>query len=319
MKKRIITGIILGLVFIPAIIFGCIYYLILSMFLVGVGTYELMNMFYTKDKTLKNMRFIVPVFSVILDFLFYQFENYGDTYHFLLSGESIVFVSEGSSNLFMMYGGLIIGAFLLFIIIIMLVSIMIKDTGAHFITSCIISMVYGGLMLSSALAIEYVKPIGYEDGKIWGGQLFAYLYVVVAFTDMFAYFIGIKFGRHKLCPSISPKKSVEGAIGGLVFGSIFGVLALRLFKVMPINHDSSASHIVSCVLIGLFISMLISIVVQFGDLVASKLKRTYGIKDYGNIFPGHGGVMDRFDSLILSGSFLYVLIMVVKLIFIGAM
>ena len=155
MKKRIITGVILGLVFIPAIIVGNMYYLILSMLLVGVGTYELMNMFYTKDKTLKNMRFIVPIFSMILDFLFFQFETYGDSYQFLMTNEKILFISESgvSSNLFIMYGGLIIGAFLLFTIIIMLISIIIKDTGSHFISSCIISMVYGGLMLSSALAI----------------------------------------------------------------------------------------------------------------------------------------------------------------------
>ena len=102
-------------------------------------------------------------------------------------------------------------------------------------------------------------------------------------TDTFAYFSGMLFGNKKLCPNISPKKTVAGAIGGTLFGTLAGVVVLWIALGKP--------------LLGL-IALPLSIVSQFGDLAASVIKRRFGVKDYGRIFPGHGGVLDRFDSII---------------------
>ncbi|MBQ8214245.1 MAG: CDP-archaeol synthase [Clostridia bacterium] len=112
-------------------------------------------------------------------------------------------------------------------------------------------------------------------------------------TDTFAYFCGMLFGRggkHKLIPDVSPKKTVEGSIGG----TVFCILAMVIFGII-INSiaDLRANYIV---LIGA--GLLASIVSQIGDLCMSVIKRTYGIKDYGKLFPGHGGVLDRFDSVL---------------------
>ncbi len=109
-------------------------------------------------------------------------------------------------------------------------------------------------------------------------------------TDVFALFSGMLFGRHKLCPKISPKKTVEGAIGG----TVACVLVLLLYGLIIDKCTDYATSYRSLSIGG----AVFAIVSQLGDLVASSVKRTFGIKDYGKLFPGHGGVMDRFDSVI---------------------
>ena len=122
-----------------------------------------------------------------------------------------------------------------------------------------------------------------------------YMYVLIFLgawvSDTFAYFTGVLFGKHKLIPSISPKKTVEGAIGGVVFTLIaFVIYGLVLNKAFSVSIP-----IYTFIILGL----LLPVVSQIGDLIASAVKRQYGIKDYGNLFPGHGGVLDRFDSVML--------------------
>jgi phosphatidate cytidylyltransferase len=130
---------------------------------------------------------------------------------------------------------------------------------------------------------------------IRGGE---YLYLLAFLgawvTDVFAYFTGVLLGRHKLIPDVSPKKTVEGAIGGVVFCTLsfvgFGLLY---------NHFWAADGEKTIPLVAMaIVGFLVSIVSQVGDLSLSLLKRKYGIKDFGKIFPGHGGVMDRFDSVL---------------------
>lgn len=112
-----------------------------------------------------------------------------------------------------------------------------------------------------------------------------YLLVIPMFNDIFAYLIGSKLGRHKMCPSISPNKTWEGSIGGLLFGVVAGVL---LHKVLFGNI--SLGVVVTC--------FVLSVVGQIGDLVMSQIKRENEIKDFSNLLPGHGGILDRLDSSI---------------------
>ncbi len=104
--------------------------------------------------------------------------------------------------------------------------------------------------------------------------------------DSGAYFIGVTMGRHKLCPKISPKKTVEGAIGGILFSLIGTAIIARAFSL-------------GSMLLMLAITPVLCIASMCGDLGASLIKRRVGIKDYGKIIPGHGGIMDRFDSILL--------------------
>ncbi len=122
-----------------------------------------------------------------------------------------------------------------------------------------------------------------------------YLLLGAMLTDTAAYFFGTRFGRHRLCPLISPKKSVEGAIAGTVFGAAATIAYAFL---VPFYPDWCPPVMM------VLISVALPIVAQIGDLVASKLKRSYGIKDYSNLFPGHGGILDRFDSTMFAAAFL---------------
>ena len=129
-----------------------------------------------------------------------------------------------------------------------------------------------------------------RDTPVAGRFLFLIPFVFSWVTDSFAYFCGRLFGKHKLIPSVSPKKTVEGAVGGAVFcaltACLYGFIVNACFDVMP-NY-----------LVLILGGLVISVVSQIGDLVMSAIKRQYGIKDYGYMLPGHGGLLDRFDSSI---------------------
>ena len=108
-------------------------------------------------------------------------------------------------------------------------------------------------------------------------------------TDVGAYCVGSLIGKHKLLPKVSPKKSIEGAIGGTVF-------AILLFMLYGFSVSKFTELTPNYLLLGIEGAML-SVISQIGDLIASLIKREYGVKDYGRILPGHGGIMDRFDSI----------------------
>lgn len=124
------------------------------------------------------------------------------------------------------------------------------------------------------------------------GNTYVWLIFIISFaTDTFAYFSGYLFGRHKLIPKVSPKKTIEGSIGGILGSTCCCILFGYLFN-LNIIHMA-------------FIGSIGSIIAQLGDLFASSIKRYVGIKDYGKLIPGHGGILDRFDSVILVAPFVY--------------
>jgi phosphatidate cytidylyltransferase len=120
-----------------------------------------------------------------------------------------------------------------------------------------------------------------------------FLFIVIWTYDTFAYFTGSLFGKHKLFERLSPKKTWEGAIGGTIITMILMYFVLPLFIALPIDF----------IVIG---SILIIIAATFGDLFESMLKRKAGVKDSGSIFPGHGGVLDRFDSVFFAAPVFFI-------------
>lgn len=121
-------------------------------------------------------------------------------------------------------------------------------------------------------------------------------------NDTFAYFVGRKFGKHKLAPNISPKKSVEGAIGGIVITMLFNLAFFFIFDYFFFKNDTIKWWMIPAT------SMFLSAISIGGDLSASVIKRNFGEKDFGTIFPGHGGIMDRFDSYSFVMPMLYAII-----------
>ncbi len=128
------------------------------------------------------------------------------------------------------------------------------------------------------------------------------LYIAIACygTDAFAYFTGVKFGKHKMIPRISPNKTWEGAIGGYVAGLILSLI----FGLSLLNFEALPSHLI------IFLSITLPIIAQLGDLSFSAIKRHYKLKDFGTIFPGHGGVLDRIDSLLFCIIYTYAVLII---------
>lgn len=146
-----------------------------------------------------------------------------------------------------------------------------------------------GLVYVGFLAAHLVMIRGLEDGACW----LIILTAVTAGSDTGAYVVGSKIGRRKLCPSISPNKTVEGALGGIAGGVI---AALALFFLLGVE---AALWFVALLAVGL------AVVGMLGDLIESVIKRGFGVKDSGTLLGGHGGVLDRIDSLLLAGPVLY--------------
>jgi phosphatidate cytidylyltransferase len=152
----------------------------------------------------------------------------------------------------------------------------------------IVGALYVGWMLSYWLSLR-----GLEDGRNW-----VYLAMLTTFAnDTGAFFIGRAMGKHRLAPAISPTKTWEGAIGGLI-SAILGaiVIAMVLNLISPFAFEYW-----QIILLG----FLVGVFAQLGDLVESLLKRNMGVKESGNLLPGHGGILDRFDSLIFVGAVVY--------------
>lgn len=136
-----------------------------------------------------------------------------------------------------------------------------------------------------------------------------WVFVIAWITDSGAYFAGVFLGKHKLVPHISPKKTVEGAIGGVIACVVAGVV----YYVILVNIGGNFSW---GVLISLAVMSLVgSVLSQLGDFVASCIKRDSDVKDYGSILPGHGGLMDRFDSVVFIAPFVYYAIMLINSVF----
>ena len=143
----------------------------------------------------------------------------------------------------------------------------------------------------SAYIIAAIDCIMYIRFFVQGGEYLYFLIFIGAWmTDIGAYFTGVFFGKHKLIEDVSPKKTIEGSIGGIIFCTmsfvIFGLIVDGAF-----GRDANIAFLAVS-------GVIVSVVSQVGDLIMSVIKRHYGIKDYGKIFPGHGGVLDRFDSVL---------------------
>lgn len=148
------------------------------------------------------------------------------------------------------------------------------------------------LLVMGILYIPFLLSHIIEIRSLDGGRFYIWLVFIGAFlTDTCAYFVGVGLGKHKLCPEISPKKTVEGAVGGVI-GCGLSFLLFGLVVNTGFGQNFSLIRLFGC-------GMFCSVISELGDLVASMLKRQCGIKDFGNLLPGHGGILDRCDSIIL--------------------
>lgn len=267
MKQRLITAVFGFAVLIPVLLFSHTIVLPIALaFFSALGVWEMLGCIGVRNKLQVALPSVI-VSAVLPFFARYVTANVGKiSYTVALSGV------------------------LLFIYMFLLTSVAVVSKG----NLCILdtSLVF---MTTSYITVGFTSIVLLRDLP-HGGLLILLVFIGAWVTDGAAYFVGRALGKHKLIPDVSPKKTIEGAIGGSIFCAIsFVVFGLAAGKV-----TTSSANIVEMLLAGL----VISVISQFGDLIASLIKRHYGIKDYGKIFPGHGGVMDRFDSIIAIAPFL---------------
>ncbi len=252
MKQRIITAIIAAALFIPFVIYGEVPFTLLVLAMAVVGFYEILKM---KGISI----FSVPGFIGLLTLIMLVIPK---------DWASEVEQAIGYSSVLMVVYGLM----MLLLIYVVLVKNKITFDEVGFI---LLGAFYVGL------GFHYLI-----ETRNYGLEFVVYCLLVVWTTDSGAYFVGRKLGKNKLWPEISPKKTVEGFVGGIVIAVIF---AVGMQAIYPF-----ANGYVSLI----FITIFASIIGQMGDLVESAIKRHFDVKDSGNILPGHGGILDRFDSLL---------------------
>lgn len=166
----------------------------------------------------------------------------------------------------------------------------------HQMMACFFGFVYVGIMLSYIYQLREVQN---------GGEFVVLLFLAAWGNDTLAYCTGMLIGKHKMTPKLSPKKSVEGLIGGIVGAALLGLLYGVFIKTrLRLSFDPMMMFPMIC-----GVSGAISVI---GDLAASAIKRDAGIKDYGTLIPGHGGILDRFDSIILIAPVIYYLMIMVS-------
>ena len=159
-------------------------------------------------------------------------------------------------------------------------------------------------LLAAFFGVFYVSVMlsfVYQTRMLTAGAYIVWLIFLCSWgCDTCAYCVGVLIGKHKMAPKLSPKKSIEGAVGGVVGTALLTVLYSMIFKTAM---GITTSHI----MILAMISSVGALVSMVGDLTASAIKRNYDIKDYGKLIPGHGGILDRFDSVIFTAPMIYFL------------
>lgn len=187
--------------------------------------------------------------------------------------------------------------YLLLMLIVILVAFMFlyvfsfPKYHAEQIMCAFFCVAYAPVMLSF---IYLVRELPYGVYSVW------MIFISSWICDTCAYVVGMLIGKHKLAPVLSPKKSIEGAVGGVAGAALVGAL-YAYFIVEPVISEQKVTWVF------VLISVVGAVISQVGDLAASAIKRNHEIKDYGKLIPGHGGVMDRFDSVIFTAPMIYFL------------
>ena len=254
MTKRVVSAIIMVLLFIPFLVIGGTPFIILMSVLGVLGLYELLKI---RGEAKKKF----PVFMRVIAYLMTVF---------------LIVNNAGSIDLQYDIDYRLISA----IIFLFLVPMVFINNSKKYNLNDALFLV--GSVVFIGLSFNLLSVI-----RNFNVAYFIYLLLITTMTDSFALFTGMLIGKHKLAPEISPKKTIEGAIGG----SLMGTIISTAFYVTVINSNIPLVFII-------LITLALTAVGQVGDLAFSAIKRYYGQKDFSDLIPGHGGILDRFDSLV---------------------
>ena len=251
MKTRIITGVVAAALFIPLVIYGGLPFTLTVYLLATVGFYELLRMKQMSIASAPGILGLLAVYALLMP------THWAEQ----------VMDWVGYSKLELV---------LIAAILLLVYSVLVKN---HFTFDDVAFVILGTIYVG--LGFYYL--IATRDA---GVTYIIFALLVVWVTDSGAYFTGRSLGKHKLWPDISPNKTIEGFVGGIVFAVIAAVI-------MQVIAPFDVSWMILMI-----VTIVSSVFGQMGDLVESAIKRHYDVKDSGGILPGHGGILDRFDSLL---------------------
>lgn len=257
MRLRVKTSIVLAILIIPAVLFGGWAFNVLIGAIAFIGAIELLNMAKLDTKSFPAIVTYLGTLSIV------YFQHFAG------------FVPDQLSE----------GIMPILAVLLLLVStVIIKEYNFTKAAISALTMFYVGVGAQAAVVIREADL-----------AIFVFILLVIISTDIGAYFIGSKIGKRKLAPLLSPNKSVEGSLGGIVMALLVASIYLNFIS-LPYSY-----------IMMLFIAVILSITGQFGDLLESALKRHFQVKDSGTILPGHGGILDRFDSILFTLSMALIL------------
>ena len=253
MKKRLISAIVLLMVLIPCLYVGGIPFTLLVLLAGLIGLYEIIKIIKTKNN--------IPLFIELMNYVvlvFFIINNYsGGTYNSIIDYKLI-------SSL----------------LLVNLIPLVIVDDKEKYNLHTAFTLIGLVLFLGTSFNLAVILRNN-------GVHSIMYILLITIFNDSFAYITGMLIGKHHFT-EISPKKTIEGCIGGALMGTTVAVIYYFTFFTS------------SNMFLTILLTFLISIISQVGDLVFSYFKREYGVKDFSNLIPGHGGVLDRVDSIIFA-------------------
>ncbi|MBT2654361.1 phosphatidate cytidylyltransferase [Bacillus sp. ISL-18] len=251
MKQRVITGVVAAALFLPIVFYGGLPFVLLTYILATIGLYELLKM---KQLSIFSVHGLLSLLFLWVIIFPKQYQHVLSDFYYSKTEIAIIFIL-----LFLAY------------------TVVTKNRFTfEDVSFCILSAIYVGIGFYFFIETR-------EAGLVY---VFYSLFIIWA-TDSGAYFVGKAMGKNKLWPEISPNKTVEGSLGGVVCAVIVGILFSLFSTTIPVGLVT---------LMG--ITVVLSVFGQIGDLVQSAFKRHFNVKDSGNILPGHGGILDRFDSLL---------------------
>lgn len=268
-KTRLLSGIVLVLIMVVTLYFGGFATLAMTAFISVVGVYELMRIPDKKPKSMTLLAEAVTLIFYLLLGLGYTFEKY--QYYYLL---------------------------LLTVFLMAIMCFYVFGYPKHRFEDVMLpffAFFYVSVMLSYIYQVRFMEN---------GGAYVVLVFLSAWGNDTCAYCVGVLFGKHKMSPKLSPKKSWEGFFGGIIGAALLGIVYAFIFGKITGEVVNTSLVVAFAAICG--IGGLISVV---GDLAASAIKRQYDIKDYGKLIPGHGGILDRFDSMIMTAPIVYYLVM----------
>ena len=280
--KRTISGAVYIALLVTSILFSTESFIILFGIFLVIATYEFSNL--VKINKYFAILFVSLFYTTVSLISFYRIET--ESYISKLLKENIL-ITINTDNLFSVL-----------LVITLLVSI--KCIVFLFDDTQIISKISKYIYLIGYIMLPFLFIVKISFGiKDYNPKIIIGLFILIWTNDTFAYLVGKSIGKHKLFERISPKKTIEGFLGGVVFAAFAGFLISKLY-IQPNPEFSSKS-----ILIWMIIALIVSIFGTIGDLIESKFKRIAGVKDSGSIMPGHGGVLDRLDSVIFVAPVIY--------------